>query len=118
MKLKIMLGSTPVVVMVDAKDEDASKLGVGWELIAGVVQKSFVGCACPKDAWRFACGGAAARLGVCHCGKPGLIGCAGPNASCCELIMASFAYEKEGLWASQEKRWFGIAGAVAGPLGN
>lgn len=39
-KLKIMLGSTPVVVTDDANDEVASKLGVGCELIAGVVQKS------------------------------------------------------------------------------
>ena len=42
-KLKIMLGFTPVVVMVDANDDVSLKLGVGCELIAGVVQKS-AGC--------------------------------------------------------------------------
>jgi hypothetical protein len=39
-KLKIMLGSTPVVVMVEAKDDVSLKLELGCELMAGVVQKS------------------------------------------------------------------------------
>ena len=39
-KLKIMLGSTPVVVMVDAKDDCSLKDDCGCELIEGVVQKS------------------------------------------------------------------------------
>jgi hypothetical protein len=65
-KLKTILGSTPVVVMVEANEEVSLKLDEGCELIAGVVQKSAAWPGCPKDWWKLFCIGAGARFGVCH----------------------------------------------------
>jgi hypothetical protein len=103
-KLNIMLGSTPVVVMVEAKEDVSLKLGVGCELIAGVVQKSAAWSGRPKEADKSCCGGGADMSGVCHCANPGLIRCGGPKTSCCELIIASLAKENEGLWVFHENR--------------